>query len=143
PSLNFQNRQPESLAKTRGRDWALQDASANTVAVSRPVVVECHPDRLRIVADDGRSISKEIQFGPSTDDSVDEFRTAVWDHMKGWGKAGRGLYWRPSLAVRVAPDGRARFTELQALFKDSGLDLHESVPKSPATAAPQKKSVRK
>ncbi len=132
PSLNFQKKQPDSLAKSRGRDWALPDASASSVPVSRPVVVECRGDRLLIMADDGKTVDREIPFNGKTADSVDELRTAVWAHMKGWGGAGKNLYWKPTLSVRVAPDGRARFDELQGLFADSGLDMHEST----RTAAP-------
>jgi hypothetical protein len=132
PSLNFQKRQPDSLAKSRGRDWALPDASQSSVPVSRPVLIECRADRIVIIADDGKSTSQEIQFSQKTTDSVDELRTAVWAHMKGWGSAGRGLYWKPTLSVRVTPDGRARFEELQGLFADSGLDMREST----RTAAP-------
>jgi hypothetical protein len=139
PSINLQKRQPDSLAKSRGRDWALPDASESSVPVSRPVVVECHGDRLTILADDGRSVSKEVRLGPRTTDSVDELRSAVWEHMRGWGAAGRGLYWRPTLSVRVAPDGRARFDELAGLFVDSGLDMHESARPAPAVAVPAKK----
>ncbi len=136
PSLTFQKDQnqpkPDSVAKRRGRDWALPDSSHNSAAVSRPVIVECRGDRLVILADDGKSVSQEIPLPGKTDDSVDELRTAVWAHMKTWGSAGKGLYWKPTLAVRVAPDGRARFNELQALLAESGLDVHEST----RTAAP-------
>jgi hypothetical protein len=132
PSLNLQKRKPDSLAKQRGSDWALPDASHSSVPVSRPVVLECRADRLLIMTDDGKSVAQEIPLGPKTTDAVDELRSAVWDHMKSWGAAGKGLYWKPTLSVRVAPDGRARFDELQALFIDSGLDLHEST----RTAAP-------
>ncbi len=109
PSFNIQKgqRQPDSLAKSRGKDWALPDASHSSVPVSRPVVIECRGDRLVILSDDGKSISKEIPLAAKTGDSVDELRTAVWAHMKNWGAAGKGLYWKPTLSVRVAPDGRA------------------------------------
>ena len=146
PSFNFQKSndqsQPpkrQSLAKSRGRDWALPDASASSVAVSRPVVVECHQDRLLILSDDGKSVVKEIRLGPQTADAVDELRTAMWDHMKTWGSAGRGFYWRPSLSARVSADGRARFGELQGLLVDSGLELTESTRPTPTAKAPPKK----
>ncbi len=134
PSLNFQKGQPppESVAKKRGRDWALPDASHESAPVSRPVVVECRADKLVILAEDGKTVSQEIPLQGKTADSVDELRTAVWAHMKTWGSAGRGLYWKPTLAIRVPPDGRARFDELKALLADSGLDVHESA----RTAAP-------
>ena len=46
--------------------------------------------------------------------------------MKGWGSAGRGLYWRPTLSVRVCPRRPGPVRRVSGLFVDSGLDMHES-----------------
>ncbi len=40
------------------------------------------------------------------------------------------MYWRPQLAVDVAPGGEARYADLQTLLTDSGLEV------KPATKAP-------
>ena len=44
-----------------------------------------------------------------TESSIDTLISAVWEHIEGWGIAGRGMYWRPVLQVHVAPDAEAAF----------------------------------
>ncbi len=41
-----ENEKPKSLAESRGKNWALPDATRNSVPVTRPIRVECHADRL-------------------------------------------------------------------------------------------------
>jgi hypothetical protein len=43
--------------------------------------------------------------------------------MEAWGMAGRGMYWRPVLQVRVAAGAERRFAELAALLEGSGLTV--------------------
>ena len=146
PNLNFGDKQPppppkrESLAKSRGQGWALPDTSGDSIGVSRPVVVVVNQDRMTVLSEDGKSVLKEIRFGPQTTDAVDELRNTVTEQSKSWGAAGKGFYWKPSLSMRVAPDGRARFNELQGLFADSGLDLRESSRTAPTAKSPSKRS---
>jgi hypothetical protein len=126
PSISAQiphGKQPRSVASERGRDWGLPGASQNSTPISRPIVVRCEENRLTIVPDDNRSLPRHIKLGYRTEDSVDALVSGVWDHMKGWGLAGRGMYWRPSLVMEVEPNAVARFGELQALLADSGLDV--------------------
>jgi hypothetical protein len=68
-----------------------------------------------------------VRLGPRTQESMDEFVSGVWQHMKGWGKAGKGLYWRPTLVVDVKPGAADRYAEVKNLLQDSGLDVHERV----------------
>ncbi len=112
---------PQSLAKTRGRNWGLPDATQTAVAITRPIRVECHPDRFEIVPEAGLGQRKMVAVTGSTEASVDSFVSTVWDYMEGWGKAGRGMYWRPMLNVYVAPGAELRRVELEALLRDSGL----------------------
>jgi uncharacterized protein YoxC len=118
-------REPKSLAKTRGRDWGLPDAANNMIPVTRPVMIRCEPNRLVIMPDDKRTSPKEIALGPRTEDSIDELVSGVWDHMKGWGLAGRGLYWRPTLSLDIAKGADTRFVEIQKLLEDSGLEVYQ------------------
>jgi hypothetical protein len=128
PSANFGQKQKsaDSLAKSRGEDWGLPDAHDGAVPVTRPIVVECQANRLRVIGPDGKSIQKEIAMTSETGDSVDELVATVWDQMKGWGLAGRGLYWQPTLVMRVAPDAQQRYADLQGLLAHSGLELKQS-----------------
>jgi hypothetical protein len=118
-------KRPKNIASRRGRDWGLPDAAAHTTPVTRPVIIRCAPNQLTIVPDDNRSLPQTIPLGERTEDSVDKLVSGVWDHMKGWGLAGRSMYWRPTLVMEVAPGAEARFEELQALLQDSGLAVEQ------------------
>jgi hypothetical protein len=43
--------------------------------------------------------------------------------MEGWGIAGKGMYWRPVLKIRVAPGAEQRFNELSYLLEGSGMTV--------------------
>jgi hypothetical protein len=141
PSISAQiphGSKPRSVASDRGRDWGLPGASQSSVPISRPIIVRCEADQLTIVPDDNRFLPKHIKLGYRTEDSVDALVSGVWDHMKGWGLAGRGMYWRPTLIMEVEPNAVARFSELQALLADSGLEVqmrttHAQKPPHPAS----------
>ena len=79
-----------------------------------------------MLGDDGKTVVKQIPLNQNTEDAVDELVSSVWQQMKLWGAAGKGLYWKPTLSMRVAPDARSRFDELQTLLADSGLEFKES-----------------
>lgn len=113
----------ESLAKHRGQDWGLPDAAGGSVPISRPIRVECHPDRLVIVPERGTDRSRSVSLRPQTEESIDEFVSSVWEHMQSWGMAGNGMYWRPILNVYVAPGAENRYAEFDALLEGSGLSV--------------------
>lgn len=125
---------PHSMASSRGSDWGLPESSPGAVAATRPILVECYADRLVLLPASRGLPPKEIRLAARTEDSMDELVSAVWDHMKSWGTAGRGLYWRPMLSMNVQPGGAERFAQIQALLADSGLDVHRRERR--ATAAP-------
>lgn len=112
-----------SLAEKRGRDWALRNAAHGSVPVTRPIHVECYPDRLVVLSEPGVAAAVPILFDGRTGRSVDRFIAAVWDHMEGWGIAGKGMYWRPMLKIRVAPGADGRFAELSSVLEGSGLTV--------------------
>jgi hypothetical protein len=124
PSRPAPDASVQSLADKRGRDWGLPDAARGSVPITRPIRVECHADRLVIVPERGLSGLKEVSLGASTEDAVESFISSVWEVIDGWGIAGRGMYWRPVLNVRVAAGGERRFSDLQTLLDGSGLDVN-------------------
>ena len=119
---------PKSIASNRGRDWGLPEGSSHMTPVTRPVIIRCDANQLTIVPDDARTLPKTIPLGTRTEDSVDKLVSGVWDHMKDWGLAGRGMYWRLTLSMEVAPGGESRFQELQALLHDSGMEVKQRQP---------------
>ena len=116
----------KSLAKTRGRDWALRDANHKSTPITRHIQVECYLDRLVLVPEGGVGPRKVIPLGPRTAGSIDKFTAAVWEQMDSWGMAGNGMYWHPVLNVRVAPDAQRRFDDFRSLLKDSGLMIERT-----------------
>jgi len=114
---------PESLAHTRGKNWALPDATRDAVPVSRPITVRCEPDRLIVFGDSPGQVEQIVELATQTEASLDQLIAAIWEHMRRWGIAGRKMYWRPVLRVEVAPGAESRYRELQALLEDSGLDI--------------------
>ncbi|MEX2112225.1 MAG: hypothetical protein WD845_03520, partial [Pirellulales bacterium] len=126
----------KSLANRRGRDWGLQDAETNLSPVSRPVLVQCHADRLVIVPEDRTQQPMITPLDDLAEDSIDEFVINVWKHTRQWGIAGRGLFWKPTLLMDVAPGGDERFAEIQALLADSGLDVRQRNRRAASAAAP-------
>jgi hypothetical protein len=115
----------QSLAAKRGEDWGLPDANQSMVPVTRPVLVRCEANQLTIIPDEDRLLPKRIAIRNRTEDSVDELVSGVWDQMKAWGLAGRGMYWKPTLVIEVAPGGEARYAELQQLLAGSGMEVKQ------------------
>jgi hypothetical protein len=127
---------PEKLAKTRGSNWGLPDAAHSAVPMTRPITIECYADRLVIVPDRASAQATQIPLSGGTDEAVEDLVSAVWQHMKGWGIAGRNLYWRPTLVMKVAPDASNRYQELKALLEDSGLDVRQKGEEAAASRNP-------
>jgi len=123
PSGSPLRQQVNSLAKTRGENWGLPEAADSSVGITRPIRIDCHANSLVIVALGGPYGNRTVPLGASTEDSVDELISAVWNHMDSWGIAGNGMYWQPVLSVHVDPDATGRFDELQTLLEGSGLDV--------------------
>ena len=111
------------LAEIRGKNWALPDAANGSVGITRPIRVNCYPDRLELVPNTSQTSLQVVALGGRTEDTVDTFISAVWDHMKSWGIAGRGMYWQPILDVQVVPGAEPRFADLKRLLDRSGLEV--------------------
>jgi len=109
------------LADSRGENWGLPNAARGSVGITRPIRVRCSSNRLEIVPDSENVASQAVALGARTEDAIDDFVSAVWEHMKTWGIAGRGMYWRPSLRIEVTPDAEFRYAELKTLLDNSGL----------------------
>lgn len=106
----------------------------NDVPIRRTVHVIVRRDRLSILPDRDESPKtgititggKEIPLQGATRFAVDDFVSALREHVRGWGIAGSGLYWRPVLVLNVGPDGRQRAYDLADLLKNSGIDIRST-----------------
>jgi hypothetical protein len=123
----------DSLAEKRGHNWSLPATSKLSTPVSRTIHIECRGDCLILKPDFGNPKPRVITFGPRTADSVDKLVAAVWDYTKGWGIAGRQMYWKPRLELELGLSGEGRYSELQALLADSGLEVARKQPTATAT----------
>lgn len=91
--------------------------------MTRPLRIEVSADRLVIDSGNPGAARKEMPCAGPTEAVVEQFVSNVWDQMRGWGIAGRGMYWRPVLNFHVLPGGQRRAAELQSLLDCSGLDV--------------------
>jgi hypothetical protein len=115
---------PASIARQRGANWALPNSASHSTGITRPIQVECYSDRLVILPD--RGDTREPQTIPVTGPmrgSVQRFVSGIWSHTERWGMAVAGGYWKPVIKVQVAPDADGRFLELEALMRDSGIQV--------------------
>ena len=113
----------QSLAESRGKNWALPGASQGAVPVTRPLRIDVAADRIMIDPGDSGAAKREIRCTGPTEEAVEQFVSTMWEQMRGWGIAGRGMYWRPVLNLHVLPGGQQRAAELKDLLSGSGLDV--------------------
>jgi hypothetical protein len=111
------------LATQRGVDWGLKKIARGSVAITRPIRVECYADHLTILNDPGIPGGQAIPLRGRTRDGIDPLVSGIWDQVGSWGIAGRGMHWQPMIEVRVMPDGERRFREMKTLMDGSGLEV--------------------
>jgi archaellum component FlaC len=130
PSLNITAGQTSALAKAskarqnRANNWALPESQQKATPITRPIYVDCLPDKFILLADknEGRA-PLVVPLEESLQTQVDSLLGAVWQHMDRWGLAILNGYWKPVLVVNVQPGADARFAELQQALQGSGIDV--------------------
>jgi hypothetical protein len=118
----------QSVAGKRGVDWAVDKNARAAIPIRRTIRVLVRNDRFSVLPDDATpatpsSGGREVVLKDSTAAHVDDIVKAVQDHVKNWGIAGDGLYWRPVLLVQTTSGGERRADELEQLLKESGIEL--------------------
>ena len=107
----------------RPQDWALGNKQRGP-AITRPVRVICETDRLTIIPAAGeRGKSVSVDLGTSVQGSIDQFVTAIHNHIAQWGIAIAGGHWKPELKVEIQAGAEARFKELQFALYGSGINV--------------------
>jgi len=114
------------LVERRGENWALPASvtARQGISIVRSIQVECHRDRLVILA----SRTEPAAVFPIRGDlnrAVLEFATEIRDRVERWGVALNDGRWQPQLSVKVIGDGRHRLRQLSELLEGSGIDLVE------------------
>jgi hypothetical protein len=115
----------DNNGQNRRTNWALPDANNQSVAITRTVRVLCRNDRFVIMPEKGLEGGQVIMLKANTQESLDEFVSKMWEHMKGWGIAGSGLYWRPVLVLQILEGGEERARELTLLLENSGVEVKD------------------
>jgi hypothetical protein len=111
----------QSLAKTRGVNWALPSKATNAIQVRKPIKVLVGEKGVQII-ELGKGI-KEIPFRGETATALPMLVEQVWKHIDAWGIAGVNSYWKPDLHMYVSPGADKRFEDLKTLLSGSGLDV--------------------
>ena len=132
-SLSLTRPSSEGMA-SRGGNWAFGDDQRADTPVRRPIRVIVRRDRLSVLPDRYEmsgtgwigSGGREVKFQGPTRFAIDELVAGLRDHVQQWGIAGSGLYWRPVLALKIAPDGKARAHDLVKLLKNSGIEIQDT-----------------
>jgi hypothetical protein len=114
----------QSIAKQRGKNWALPSQTPGATGYVRPIRIICGADRLEIHSATGPP--KRIPLNGETADAIDQLVEEVWQQIDSWGVAGANGFWKPQLRITVAQDGLQRFKELKGLLFQSGLTLAEA-----------------
>lgn len=111
----------ESIARTRGSNWALPSKANNSIQIRKPIKILVNDNEIQIV-EIGKGI-KSISFANGSETAVPILVEQVWQHIDAWGIAGVNSYWKPILNAYVSPNAGGRFLELKNLLSGSGLDL--------------------
>lgn len=127
------NARPKGSGRTGGasktNNWGLPDAKNQLTGITRPIRISCQNDRLMILPDKGESRQPvTIPLSPEMSPAeLEKFVSGIQRNIKSWGLAVAGGYWKPELNVDVAPNGEARFAELQTALQGSGFDIKRKI----------------
>ena len=124
-SMTLGNRPPASPNAAPPPNWAIADDKQNAMEVTRPIVVECFPNKILIRRASGTGIDREVDIpaGTSLYHATDTLVSHIVNYIDTWGMAARGTYWQPEMIVTVQPGAEPRFEELQSVMHNSGVRI--------------------
>ena len=106
-------------------NWAVAEDKQSAMEVTRPILVECRPDKILIRRASGSGIDREVDIPPgaSVPHVTDTLVSQIVTYIDTWGMAARGTYWQPEMIVTVQPGAEARFEELKMVMHNSGVRI--------------------
>lgn len=111
-----------TFAKGSGGGPSIKDSDGT--GITRPILVDCYPDRLVILPDPGSDTKPlTIPLSGAMRQSLEPIAAALRKRMEGWGIAVVGGYWKPVLKIKVNQDADSRFEELRKLMEQNGIDV--------------------
>lgn len=124
-----QRKKARKAMASRSDNWGLPNSAGKAIAVTRPIRMECHEDRLLLMPErgDGRT-PLVVPIEDDLSQNLDAVVAAVWQRMDRWGLSVSNGYWKPVLSIDVRPGGEERFWELQQLLRGSGIEVEKKSP---------------
>lgn len=116
----------ESIANTRGINWAVNKPRHKSVAIRRTIHAVVRDNQMTLLApSDTRrgSQAKQISLDQPIETISDEFSGAVKERIDDWGLAGSGMYWKPVLELNVEPGAHMTATRISRLLDNSGVEV--------------------
>lgn len=132
PPSNYEPRYGEfveSIASRKGEGWAVGGPQGGSIAVRREVRVKLSRDLMKLAAS-----GKEIPLDRGSLPAMEKLAKEIQTQIKGWGVAGRGMHWRPSLVFEVEPTAEERYLEIDQLLVGSGMEVRTVRPITSRTA---------
>ena len=113
--------------KSRQKDWGLPSTAAGAIPIARPLHARLERDRLQLLPDRrSKWAGQDFSLEEGVAGAVDPLVTSVWQQIKGWGMAGSGVYWKPTLHVDVAKGAEAMYEDLENVLQGSGIAVTKS-----------------
>ena len=117
PQAHHSNRHAGS-----GTAGLMEDPPPGAIPLRRAITVNLYPDRL-VVLHNGSLRATTIRLDQPLGRWATQLTDVLAREIQSWGKAGRGMYWKPALRVRVAPGASKNWQLLQQALRTSGLEL--------------------
>lgn len=120
--------QTTSIADSQGRNWAVKKKSRGSVPIRRSIQVVVRQDQIALLPSRHAlggvgATSEVISLNQPMGQISNKFVAALRIHIKEWGLAGSGLYWRPMLKLNVGPGAEQTAEQVIRLLKNSGVEV--------------------
>ena len=113
-----------SNSRSRGGGrWPEAAPRAGAIPIQRTLHVTVRNNQFSILPDTSGSGGKNIAIAHSVEASAEQLVTALRQNIKGWGIAGKGLYWKPKLILNVSPSGARNARYLATRLNGTGLEV--------------------
>jgi len=117
--------QPGQMYSEIMPNWATPSRTQDATEVTRPILVECRPDKIIIKRASGAGVDREMNIPPGS--SVYHLTNTLVSHLSDyidtWGMSARGTFWQPEMIVTVQPGSETRFEELKSVLQNSGVRI--------------------
>ncbi len=100
----------------------MEDPPPGAIPLRRAITANLYPDRL-VILHNGTLQATTIPLNQPLGRWASQLTDVLAREIQSWGKAGRGMYWKPALRVHVAPGAKQKWQLLQQALRTSGLEV--------------------